>query len=189
MTSISPNRLGRDRAVLLVIDLQDRLLAAMAPTIAAQTVKHAVILIEAAAVLGMPVVCSEQYPKGLGPTAAPIAAALAASGARVHRVEKLDFSLAAHLGGLALPDEPQWIVTGAETHVCVYQTARDLLATGGAVHVVADGVCSRTKANWRIGLERLRSEDAVITSTEATVFDLLQRAGTDEFKRLSKLIK
>jgi nicotinamidase-related amidase len=182
-------RLLRDHAVLLIVDIQERLLAAMAPTIAEQTVKNTVLLIEAARKLDLPIVNSEQYPKGLGRTVAPIESGLAAAGRLVRHIEKLDFSLAPHLAGLTLPDEPQWIVTGMETHVCVYQTARDLIGTGGAVHVVADAVCSRTKANWRIGLERLRAEAATITSTETTVFDLLGKAGTDEFKALSKLLK
>jgi nicotinamidase-related amidase len=198
----APSRLDRTHAVLLVIDIQERLIAAMPPAIAEQTVKNTAILIEAAARFGMPVVCSEQYPRGLGKTVAAVEVALAAAAAgggsgggggggagRVHRIEKLEFSLAPHLLPLALPDAPQWIVTGMEAHVCVYQTARDLLSGGGAVHVVADAVCSRTEANWRIGIDRLRDEDATITSTETTVFDLLGRAGTDEFKALSKLIK
>src|SRR5688572_15965286 len=190
----TPEALARDRAVLLVIDIQERLTAAMPPAIAEQTVRNAVILVEAAARLGVPIVWSEQYPKGLGKTVAAIDGALAAAsaaGARVHRVEKLEFSLAPHLGrpDLGLPEAPQWILAGMETHVCVYQTARDLLGVGGSVHVVADAVCSRTKANWRIGVERLRAEAAAVTSTESVVFELLGRAGTDEFKARSKLIK
>jgi isochorismate hydrolase len=182
-------RLARDRAVLLVVDVQDRLIAAMAPAIAELTVKHTAILIEAAARFGMPIVCSEQYPKGLGRTVAAVELALAAAGPLVRRIEKLEFSLAPHLVGLTLPDEPQWIVTGMETHICIYQTARDLLATGGVVHVVADAVCSRTKSSWRIGLDRLRAEDATITSTESVVFELLGAAGTDDFKALSRRFK
>jgi nicotinamidase-related amidase len=190
----TPEALARDRAVLLVIDIQERLTAAMPPAVAEQTVRNAAILVEAAARLGVPIVWSEQYPKGLGKTVAAIDTALgaaSAAGARVHRVEKLEFSLAPSLGApdLGLPESPQWILAGMETHVCVYQTARDLLGVGGSVHVVADAVCSRTKANWRIGVERLRAEAAAVTSTESVVFELLGRAGTDEFKALSKLIK
>jgi len=186
-----PSRLERDRAVLLVVDIQERLVAAMSPPIAEQTVKNTAILVEAAARFGMPIVCSEQYPKGLGKTVAAVEIALAAAAAttKVQRVEKLEFSLAPHLLGLTLPDAPQWIVTGMEAHVCVYQTARDLLTAGAPAHVVADAVCSRAKQNWRIGLERMREEGSTITSTETTVFDLLGRAGTDEFKALSKLMK
>jgi isochorismate hydrolase len=186
-----PSRLERDRAVLLVVDIQERLIAAMPPPIAEQTVKNTAILVEAAARFGMPIVCSEQYPKGLGKTVAALEIALAGAGAtcRVQRVEKLEFSLAPHLLGLTLPDAPQWILTGMEAHVCIYQTARDLLTAGAPVHVVADAVCSRAKSNWRVGLDRMRTEGSTITSTETTVFDLLGRAGTDEFKALSKLMK
>ena len=79
---------------------------------------------------------------------------------------------------------------GAETHVCVFQTIRDLMAAPGAnVHVAADAVCSRTKANWRIGLDLARQHGATVTSAETVVFDLLGRAGTDEFKAISKVVK
>ena len=86
------------------------------------------------------------------------------------------------------------VVLGMEAHVCVYQTVRDLLHSGiasrpRAVHVASDAVCSRTKANWRIGLELCDRLGAIITSTEVCVFDLLGRAGSDDFKALSKAIK
>ena len=83
----------------------------------------------------------------------------------------------------------QWLVCGMEAHVCVFQTVRDLIPAATAVHVVSDAVSSRTKANWRIGLEMARDAGAVITSTEVAVFDLLGQAGTDDFKALSKLLK
>ena len=87
-------------------------------------------------------------------------------------------------------DRRQWIVCGTEAHVCVYQTVRDLTKlTSASIHVVADAVCSRTKANWRIGLALAERAGAIATSTEVCVFDLLGRAGTDEFRALSKLIK
>jgi nicotinamidase-related amidase len=126
---------------------------------------------------------------------APIEEALAAAagaGAALHRFDKLEFSAAASPAFAALAPalrRDQWIVTGMETHVCVYQTARDLAARGTTVHVVADAVCSRTKANWRIGLELAARAGAIPTSTEVCVFDLLGRAGTEEFKALSKAIK
>lgn len=183
------SKLARDRAVLVVIDIQERLCAAMPPAIAAQVVKHTAILIEAAARLGLPIVGSEQYPRGLGRTVPRLEAALTAAGERVHRVEKLEFSLAPSLAPLGLPADPQWILVGMEAHVCVYQTARDLIDSGASVSVVADAVASRTKANWRIGLDRLRAREAEITSTESVVFELLGRAGTDDFKALSALIK
>ena len=78
---------------------------------------------------------------------------------------------------------------GMETHVCIYQTSRDLVGRGWQVHVAADAVCSRTKANWRIGMSLIERAGAVPTSTEVCVFDLLERAGTEEFKALSRAIR
>lgn len=187
--------LSRGRAALFVVDIQERLIPAMAEDVVGRVIRNTGILIEAAARLGLPIVVSQQYPKGLGATVPAIEAALAAAGgagAAIHRFDKLEFSAAAAPAFLALaPKLPrdQWIVTGMEAHVCVYQTVRDLALRGGAVHVVADAVCSRTKANWRLGLGLAERAGAIPTSTEVCVFDLLGRAGGDDFKALSKLIK
>lgn len=191
----SPLSLSRHRAALLVVDIQERLVPAMPEEVCARVIKHTAILVDAAAKLGLPIVVSQQYPKGLGATVPAIEEAVAAAGAAgaaVHRFDKLEFSAAAAAGFSALAPKlgrDQWIVTGMETHVCVYQSARDLVARGMAVHVVADAVCSRTKTNWRTGLGLVERSGAVPTSTEVCVFDLLGRAGTDEFKALSKAIK
>jgi len=189
----APHALSRRRAALLVVDIQERLVPAMPEEIAGRVVRNTSILIDAAARLGLPIVVSQQYPKGLGATLPAIEAALAAApGAAIHRFDKLEFSAAAAPAFTALAPtlgRDQWIVTGMEAHVCVYQTARDLALRGIAVHVVADAVCSRTKGNWRIGLGLAERAGAVATSTEVCVFDLLGRAGTDEFRALSKAIK
>ncbi|MBA3453353.1 MAG: isochorismatase family protein [Deltaproteobacteria bacterium] len=195
-------RLLRARAALLIVDIQERLAPAMPPDVAAQVIKNTAILVAAAARLGVPIIVSQQYPKGLGQTVPELVAALAAAetdhGAAVYRFDKVEFSAAASEAFQALPPaekigammtREQWIVCGMETHVCVYQTVRDLAGPACAVHVVADAVASRTKANWRLGLELSREAGAMITSTEVCVFDLLEQAGTEEFKALSKLIK
>jgi nicotinamidase-related amidase len=210
------SKLVREHAVVFVVDVQERLMAAMSEPVVAQVVRNICILIEAAHRMGMPIVVSQQYPKGLGGTMPAIEAALAEA-KDVHRFDKMEFSAAAAAAFTAVRDklkkEPpkradllklasnalerlvggdghQWIVCGAETHVCVYQTVRDLMSSPGAnVHVVADAVCSRAKANWRIGLDLARQHGATVTSTETCVFDLLGRAGTDEFKAMSKAVK
>lgn len=195
-------RLLRARAALLVVDIQERLVPAMPPEIGAQVIKNTAILVGAAARLGVPIVVSQQYPKGLGQTVPEVAAALAAAeadhGAAVYRFDKVEFSAAAAEAFQVLPPaaklgammtREQWLVCGMETHVCVYQTVRDLVGPACAVHVVADAVASRTQANWRMGLHLCREVGAMVTSTEVCVFDLLGQAGTDEFKALSKLIK
>ena len=183
--------LSRSRAALLVVDIQDRLLPAMPAATLADVIRNTGILIAAADRLGLPIVVSEQYPRGLGATAKAIEDALAPA-RNVHRFDKLEFSAAAAPGFAALAPvlgRDQWIVCGMETHVCVYQTARDLVARGWAAHVCADAVCSRTGMNWELGLRLLERTGAIITSTEASVFDLLGRAGSDEFRALSKAIK
>jgi len=187
--------LSRDRAALLVIDIQERLAVAMAEEVRAQVFRNTAILIEAAHRLGLPIVVSQQYPKGLGPTVEAVQLALAAarsSGGAVHEFDKLEFSAAACGDFQALAPKlgrDQWILAGMETHVCVYQTARGLLERGSQVHVAIDAAASRTTANWKVGKKLIERCGGVVTSTETVVFDLLGRAGTDEFKALSRAIK
>lgn len=183
-------RLSPSRAALLVIDIQDKLIAAMPAAVAPQVVKNTKVLVETATRLGFPVVVSQQYPKGLGQTVPELAEVLPPG---THRFDKLGFSAACaqpftELRMTTLAGRDQWIVTGMEMHVCVYQTVRDLVPHA-AVHVVADATASRTHANWRAGLELVDRLGAINTTTEVCVFDLLERAGTDNFKALSKAIK
>jgi nicotinamidase-related amidase len=183
--------LSPSRAALLVVDIQDRLLPAMPEATLADVLRNTKILIATADRLGLPIVVSQQYPRGLGPTTQPIEDALAPA-RHVHRFDKLAFSAAAApaFAALALTlGRDQWIVCGMETHVCVYQTARDLVARGWAAHVCADAVCSRTGMNRELGLRLMERTGAIITSTEVCVFDLLGSAGSDEFRALSKLIR
>ncbi len=194
-------RLLPARACLLVIDIQERLMPAMPPEVGAQVVKNTQVLINAMAQFMIPIIVSQQYPKGLGPTVAPVAEALAAAeaaGTQVYRFDKTEFSAVASPTFNTLPpaemqgalrQREQWLVCGMETHVCVYQTVRDLCGGVCAVHVAADAVASRTKQNWRIGLDMMRDSGARVSSTEVIVFDLLRQAGTDAFKALSKTIK
>jgi nicotinamidase-related amidase len=183
--------LSRTRAALLVVDIQDRLLPSMPEATLADVLRNTRILIEAADRLGLPIVVSQQYPRGLGTTTQPIEDALAPA-RRVHRFDKLEFSSVASPAFAQLAPTlgcDQWIVCGMETHVCVYQSARDLVARGWAAHVCADAVCSRTGLNRELGLGLMERAGAIITSTEICVFDLLGRAGSDEFRALSKAIR
>jgi nicotinamidase-related amidase len=184
-------RLSRDRTALLVVDIQERLMPAMPAAIGEQVLKNSRILIQTARTLGLPIVISQQYPKGLGATVPAIEEAVAGA-AFVHRFDKLDFSAAqapAFAPIAAQLKRDQWIVVGMEAHVCVFQTARDLVARGFATHVATDAISSRTKSNWRIGVSLAREAGAIATSTEVCVFDLLERAGSDEFKTLSKAVR
>lgn len=176
--------LSRQRAALLVVDIQDRLAPAMPAPVLEGVVRNTSILIEAAKRLGLPVVVSQQYPKGLGQTIEPLAKLLPEN---AHRFDKVDFSAASQIPLLAGRD--QWIVTGMETHICVYQTARGIVDRGWQAHVAIDACASRTKLNWDIGRELMAKAGAVVTSTETVVFDLLGCAGTEDFKALSRAIK
>ena len=194
MTAAADLRIDPERAALLVVDVQEKLWAVMDQAERAAMARNLGILIGAAHVLHMPVIVSEQYRKGLGATIPEVEAALAAApGLALHRLEKMTFSCAAAPAFDAIKDllwtKASWIVAGMETHICVYQTARDLVARGVKVHVAADAVISRTAANRQVGLGLIERAGGVISSTETVVFDALVRAGSDEFRAISRLVR
>lgn len=176
-------RLTPEDAVLLVIDIQERLVPAM--KYGQQVIEKTGFLLKVANVLEIPILFTEQYPKGLGGTVPE----LALEGVTVF--EKITFTGCTPEVTQALQEtnRKKVIVTGMETHVCVFQTVRDLLSQGYQAFVPGDGVCSRTKDNFRNGLSLMAAMGAVITNTETVFFDLMKRAGTPQFKELSKLIK
>jgi nicotinamidase-related amidase len=183
-------RLVPAATALLVVDLQDKLAAAMPEAAMAEMVKNAGILLETASVLGMSVLASEQYPKGLGGTVSAVATKLLAMG--VTPLPKMSFDACSDLAiARALSDAgvKSVVVVGMEAHVCVFQTARELVRRGYATYVVADAVASRREENRGIGLSLCERAGAVVTTTETVAFDLLERAGTDAFKAVSKLVR
>ncbi len=170
--------LSRDHAALVVIDVQEgfrpyEVFAGVAGACAK--------LLEAARILELPALVSEQYPKGLGPTAPEVGV----NGEPT--IEKTVFS-AARAEGFDLGGRSQALVCGIEAHVCVSQTVHDLLAAGVEVHVPADAVGSRHAIDYERGLERMERAGAVVGTVEASLFELLERAGTPEFKAIQKLI-
>jgi nicotinamidase-related amidase len=175
-------KLDADRAALVVIDVQEAFRKAIPDF--ERIAKATATLIEGAEAIGIPVLITEQYPKGLGETVPEVAEHLP-EGARP--VEKVVFS-AAEAEGFDLEGRDQALVCGIETHVCVNQTALDLLADGIDVQVAEDAVGSRTDENKRVGLHKMERAGAEITSVETALFELLGRAGTDEFKEIQKLI-
>ncbi len=184
------DRLIPERTCLLVVDVQERLAAAMPEAALAKVVTNTCILLEAAELLGVRVLASEQYPKGLGPTVPAIAERLAK--AHVTPVDKLTFDAASEprlARALAEAAPRAVVVVGMEAHVCVFQTARELVRRGYATYVVEDAVSSRTEENKKAGLRLAGRAGAVRTVTEAVVFDWLERAGSDAFKTISRLVK
>lgn len=184
--------LDRSRAALLIIDIQERLAASMPDEALASAERNVAILTEAAERLELPVVKTQQYPKGLGPTTAAVTAACANLGPLLHELDKVEFNACAAAAFDPVWNElgrDQWIITGMEAHVCVYQTARHLVALGAAVHVPQDAVTSRSHDNWRVGLDLITRAGGIVTSTEVVIFDLLKKAATDDFKALSRLVR
>jgi nicotinamidase-related amidase len=175
-------KLERDRTALIVVDVQEGFRKAVPDF--DRVAKATATLIEGAEALGIPIVITEQYPKGLGETAPEIGEHLPDG---LEPLEKVVFS-AAEAEGFDLEGRDQALIAGIETHVCVNQTALDLLASGVDVQVAEDAVASRTDENKRVGLEKMERAGAVLTSVETALFELLGTAGTDEFKRVQKLI-
>jgi nicotinamidase-related amidase len=179
--------LDRDQAVLVVIDVQEKLCRAMDEEVLGRLAANIGVLQEAARELDIPQVATEQYVKGLGSTLCVLKDKLTDPA-----LEKMTFSCC---GEEPFPERlkalgrRQVIVTGMETHVCVLQTVIELLDAGYTVHLVKDAVMSRRKENWQVGVKGALAAGAVITSTEAALFQLLRVAGTEEFKRLSKLVR
>jgi nicotinamidase-related amidase len=170
--------LERNRAALVVVDVQE----AFRPYDSfAEVAASCAKLLQGARILGLPRVVSEQYPKGLGATAPELGLE------DEQPIEKSVFS-AARAQGFDLTGREQAIVCGIETHVCVSQTVHDLLRRSVEVHVPADAVGSRHAIDYERGLERLERAGAVVSTVEAALFELLERAGTPEFKAVQKLI-
>lgn len=180
-------RLVPSQTLLLVVDVQERLAAAMPEDAMTRLVANARILLGAAKSLGVKVLASEQYPKGLGPTLAAVAGELPSAA-----IPKTTFDACSELGiarALADASPRAVVVLGMETHVCVFQTARELVARGLSTYVVADAVASRREENRALGLALCERAGAIVAPTETVVFDWLERAGTDAFKQISKLVK
>jgi nicotinamidase-related amidase len=184
------NRLRPESTVLVVIDVQSRLAAAMPPETVDRLVHNAEILLEAANLLGVRVLASEQYPKGLGPTLAPLR----------ERLEKMEIAPYAKLEfdafgdvrfarALSALDVRAAVVLGMETHVCVFQTARELVRRGYETYVTADAVASRREEDRAVGLSLCERAGAIVTTTETVCFDWLRTAGTDAFREISKLVR
>jgi len=178
--------LGKHDAVLVLVDIQERLAAVMSER--KKVVDNCLHLIELTRLLDIPVILNEQYPKGLGPTVSEIKDALQP----YEPLEKLTFSCCkgpSFMDRLSGTGRKEIILAGMETHVCVLQTCIGLLDAGYKVHAVGDAICSRTIDNYRTAIEFMRDAGAVITCTETVLFQLLEKAGTDEFRTISKRIK
>jgi nicotinamidase-related amidase len=182
--------LNRKDAVLIVVDVQERLVPAIDRELYERSVKNFKIAIEAARTLGLPILLTEQYPEGLGRTVVPVLTALEGTG--YERIEKVTFSCARDdrfLSALSKTGRRQVILIGMEAHVCVYQTSVELKSAGYEVFVLDDAVASRFPHNYHSGISALRDAGVAVFSTEAAVFQLLRAAATPEFKKILSLLR
>jgi nicotinamidase-related amidase len=173
-------------SVFVIVDIQGKLARI---TQAADTLFANVrILVQGMKLLGVPVIVTEQYPQGLGHTVEEVAQELGG----IPVIEKMAFSCCgepAFMQALLDTGRHNVILCGIETHVCVYQTARDLIAAGFVPHLVTDAVSSRSSDNRQLGIHRIEMMGGVLTSVEMVLFELLKESGTANFKAISKLVK
>lgn len=179
------HRFTREAGALLVVDVQERLAAAMPQERLARVINRTRAAIEGAKALGLPIVVTEQYPKGLGPTLAAVKELLPSFAP----VEKLDFSALVPAVGEQLARRPSVLVVGMETHVCVFQTVRALKDAGMTPFLAVDAVLSRDQLDYQTGLELCRGAGATLTTVEAALFDALGKAGGPEFKAVSAAVR
>ncbi len=178
--------LDRREVTLLIVDIQERLAVIMKER--ERVVKNCQHLLELATMIQIPVVVTEQYPKGLGRTVPELQAAIP----DYKPIEKTSFNCCgepAFVTELRKIGRKKVIIAGMETHICVLQTTVGLLQEEMTVHAVGDAMCSRTEENWKTGLTFMRDAGAVVTCTETVLFQLLAVAGTEEFKKISQRIK
>ena len=178
--------LKREQSALVLVDIQGKLASLMHEHQALYSQLQ--ILIQGVQALQLPILWLEQYPKGLGPTISEVAELLSEQ----EPLAKTCFSacgLNIFQDQLRETGRRQVLLAGIETHICVYQSARDLLDAGYQVEVVSDAVSSRTAENKALGLQRMAQAGAKITSVEMCLFELLKLAGTPEFKTIARLVK
>jgi len=178
-----------ENSLLLIIDIQTRLGQAMPTKVLNRVISNTALLSRAAGLLDVPVLVTEQYPQGLGPTITDISDALPATAVTL---DKTAFSCVAAQGfddALERANRKQMLIVGMESHICVLQSALDLLTAGYDVYVVEDAVCSRRLENYQNALDRLRQAGVGIISAESAIFEWLVHARHEHFKAISAMLR
>ena len=174
---------------LVVIDIQERLASAMPDKALKRVMNNTAVLLQAANLLDVAVIRTEQYPKGLGETRSEVSQHL---DNKTTTIEKTCFACTGSsdfTNRLSKQRRPQIILTGIESHVCVLQTALELHEQGFQVYVVEDAICSRNKHRHKNAIARMRQAGVIVTNTESVVFEWLRDAQHEHFKTIAKLIK
>ena len=187
--SASSFKCSASSSLMLIVDIQQQLGQAMPGKVLNRVVSNSVLLARCAGLLDLPVLLTEQYPKGLGPTVPDIIEALPEPS---QSFEKTSFS---SLGANGFPEalersgRRQVIIVGMEAHVCVLQSALDLLANGVEVYVVEDAICSRRLENYQNALERLRQSNVQVVSAESVIFEWLVDSRHEQFKAIQAMLR
>ena len=188
-----PNDISRfipqpEQAALVLIDFQERLIAAMPAEVQQSVLRNAGILIKACLDMGCPIILLEQYPQGLRRTVPEIRSLIP----DIETIEKVAFNcceVPAFMRTLQSLDRRDLILCGMESHICILQTSFGLLERDYRPFIPADAVCSRSKHNWRFSLDLMRQAGAVIGTTETLLFLMNNTAGSERFVRLSRLVR
>jgi len=181
--------LDPDNSVVVVIDWQERLVDVMPEGLRDEALARAVLLVRGARAAGVPVLASEQYPRGLGPTVQPLREAW---GDEVAPIAKRDFSCAEvpeFVERLEALGRSHVLLVGMESHICVYQTARGLTEKGWVVHVPLDAVLSRARRDFRAAEGLYHQLGVITTSVETILFDWVRRGEGPLFKEISRLVR
>ncbi len=179
-------KLERNQTVLVIIDVQSKLLPVIYDYPA--LVENMKKIIKGAKILGIPIILTEQYPRGLGLTIDEIKKTIS----EYHPIEKVSFSCCreeSFITRIKQLNRKQILVCGIEAHICVYQTCMDLLSEGYEVHLLVDAISSRKMANRNLTIEKLHGMGVQITSVEMALFEILKDATSDEFKKISRIVK
>lgn len=181
-----PNLAEKKGSVLLIIDVQEKLVPEIFKK--KEVIENIKKLIEFCKALNIPIILTEQYPKGLGTTISEIKSTLL----NYEPIKKVSFSCFDSYEfweKIKKLNPSSLIITGIETHICVNQTALDALMENYKIFVISDAVSSRTKHNWEIGLQKMQSCGVNISSTEMLMYEILERASTSDFKKILPLLK
>ncbi len=181
--------LAREHSALVVVDLQEKLLPAIFEH--ERVLRNVTLLIECAKILGLPILLTQQYPQGLGPTVASIRSRLPGAVSPIDKVEFGCFNNVAFAQAVQKlkPHRNTLLIAGIESHICVTQTALGALEEGFNVRVASDATSSRTEFNWKSGLDRMKEAGALLNSTEMIIYELLGRSGSAEFKSMLAFLK
>jgi len=182
-----PNLLSADRTLLVVVDMQETFLKPIWER--DRVPANVLLLMRSVQILRVPVIATVQYAERMG---APIRKVAAILQDGVEPLDKLCFSCAGEaefVSRVKQSGRNQILLCGIETHICVSQTALDMLSTGYKIHVAADAVSSRSESSWKLGLKKMEQAGVVIGSTEGAIYEMMNQAGTPEFREVLKLVK